>query len=439
MRVRFPRVLFTAAACACFANASRAEVDLRIDARPLGDPIEIHVLAQNAGAPMAGLSADDFAVTLDGEPVTEFAMTRPRSLGADVKASVAIVTGFMFVQDVGSGSYAELVRRLKPEDHVSIVKFRFRPSGEFTHLFMSTFPFTQIDPASTIEAVGFLGTDPEFYDSWSWGHAGPSPAIHALEEFEAAEAWLPPGPRALVGAIAPGENQFTERAIADDIAVFNVGYSGENLANFLAKRGAARETGGALVVIEDESQDDLAVRRIGDWLNDAYRLSIPAARVEDCDLHVLGIVVRGETMLQPFARCDSAPDPFVLEMADGVEPGVVLVSPAVTITGIESPVPVEVFGGEYSVGCTSAFTSEPGYLQPLDTVCVRHTTSTLPNDLVQTVLSVGSRWSTFESLTRYFQPPPNPPPSANGGGGPAGAIEILLLLGGLLLRQRLRT
>ena len=246
---------------------------------------------------------------------------------------------------------------------------------------------------------------------------------------------LPVGPRALIGATARDaiQEQLIDRAIENNVALFNVAYEGESLDSFLEKRAATRETGGALVVVNDESQDDLAINRIGDWLNDSYRLIIPAILVTDCGLHALELTVRSQSAVLSFSRCDSRPDPFTFEVADDVEPGVTVVSPVLTITGIDGPVPIEAFGGEYSIGCGTSFTSEPGFLQPQDTVCVRHTSSQLPNDITATVLSVGSSSATFESLTRYFQRPPPPPPT-NGGGGPAGVMEILLLLGALLLR-----
>ena len=411
------------------ARPAQAEMDIRIDARPLGAPIQLHALVEEADAPVAGLSAGDFAVTLDGQPLTELTLTRPRSLGADVKTSVAIVTGWGVRPEVAAGSYENLIRQLRAGDHAAIVKFRYRPNGEYSLLYMSTLPFMEMDgDANTAEAIKFLGRNPELYGRGS----SPLPAMHAIGEFDAAESMLPAGPRALIGGFAPGNSQLEmliDRAIAGDIALFNVAYAGEWLESFLAKRAATRDTGGALVVVNDASQDDLAVSRIADWLNDSYRLSIPADAVTDCDLHALELSVRDQSAVLSFSRCDSNPDPFTFEWADEVEPGVTVVSPVITITGIDGPVPVDVFGGEYSIGCGSSFTSEPGFIQPLDSVCVRHVSSQLPNDSTATVISVGSSWATFESLTRYFQRPPPPSPATSGGGGSMGILDALLLLG----------
>ena len=109
--------------------------------------------------------------------------------------------------------------------------------------------------------------------------------------------------------------------------MFNVAYAREQLDSWLAKRAATRETGGALVVVNDESQDDLAISRIGDWLNDSYRLMIPATLVTDCGLHALELTVRSQSAVLSFSRCDSRPDPFTFEWADNVEPDVTVVCP----------------------------------------------------------------------------------------------------------------
>ena len=140
-------------------EAIPAEVELRVDARHLDEPIQVHALVEESGTPVTGLSANDFIVTLDGQRVSELALTRPRSLGANVPTSVAIVTGLAFAPDVASSSYDNLIRRLRAGDHAAIVKFRYRNFGETTLLYMSMLPFAEIDgDANTAEAIRFLGT-----------------------------------------------------------------------------------------------------------------------------------------------------------------------------------------------------------------------------------------------------------------------------------------
>ena len=98
----------------------------------------------------------------------------------------------------------------------------------------------------------------------------------------------------------------------------------------------------------------------------------PGRRVTDCNPHMLEVTVLGETASAPFVRCDTTPEPLVFARRTGSRPEVVVVSNAVTITSIDSPVRISVHGGEYSLGCRSSFTRAPGIALPGDLVCVRH-------------------------------------------------------------------
>ena len=325
-------------ACTGLASAvdARATVDLRIDARPMDEPIRVHVLVEEAGGPVSGLSAADFAVTLDGNPVTGFELTQPRSQGAEVRASIAIATG--------SSSYANLIRQLKVGDRAAIVKYRNRPIIEAVVQYMSVLPFTVIDGAAgTDSAIEFFEASPAYYATWSYGEVVPWPVFTALDAFDSPPAPLPEGLRVLIGGADTGSfsNQagaLIDRAIASNVSVFSVAYSGVTAT----ERAVARETGGAAVVITDDSQFDDAIARLGVLLNDAYGILIPASAVADCNLHVLDINVRSESTVSTFTRCDATPEPFDLEDTENVAAGARIVSSAATITGIESPVPWKV-------------------------------------------------------------------------------------------------
>ncbi len=384
---------------ACAVDA-RATVDLRIDARPMDEPIRVHVLVEEAGGPVSGLSAADFAVTLDGNPVTGFELVQPRSQGAEVRASIAIATG--------SSSYANLIRQLKVGDRAAIVKYRNRPIPEAVVQYMSVLPFTEIDGAAgTDAAIEFLEASPAYYATWSFGEVRPWPVFTALDAFDSPPSPLPEGLRVLIGGADTGSygNQagaLIDRAIASNVSVFSVAYAGDVLA---ADRAVARETGGAAVVITDDSQFDDAIARLGVLLNDAYDISIPASAVADCNLHVLDINVRSESTVSTFTRCDATPERFDLEDAENVAAGARIVSSAATITGIESPVPVEVIDGDYSIGCGSTFTREPGFIQPLQTICVRHTASDRAGGFTETYLIVGNEWGSFWTVASNSRHP----------------------------------
>jgi len=96
---------------------------------------------------------------------------------------------------------------------------------------------------------------------------------------------------------------------------------------------------------------------------------------------------------------DATPDPFTFTNQSGVTRGTIVVSNAVTVSGIDAPVPVSVINGEYSTGCASAWTSQLGTIGPGQQVCVRHTSATTPSTAVSTTLTVGGIQGTFTSTT----------------------------------------
>ncbi len=74
-----------------------AEVELRVEAQPISDPIQAFVTVTDAnGDLVAGLTAADFAVTLDGVPVViqPSDLTLPPSQDPNQKVSVIFVDGF---------------------------------------------------------------------------------------------------------------------------------------------------------------------------------------------------------------------------------------------------------------------------------------------------------------------------------------------------------
>ena len=128
----------------------------------------------------------------------------------------------------------------------------------------------------------------------------------------------------------------------------------------------------------------------------ASRFRLRFAVAPTRNLHVLEINVRSESTVSTFTRCDATPEPFDLEDAENVAAGARIVSSAPTITGIESPVPVEVIDGDYSIGCGSTFTHEPGFdPEPQQTICVRHTASDRAGGFTETYLIVGNEWGSF--------------------------------------------
>jgi ELWxxDGT repeat protein len=75
------------------------------------------------------------------------------------------------------------------------------------------------------------------------------------------------------------------------------------------------------------------------------------------------------------------------------------VSNSITVTGTDSAVPVAVEGGEYSIGCTTAYTVDASVVNRGQTVCVRHTSTSVPNGTTNTTLTIGGISSAFTTVT----------------------------------------
>ncbi|MGQ0699256.1 MAG: carbohydrate binding domain-containing protein [Panacagrimonas sp.] len=97
---------------------------------------------------------------------------------------------------------------------------------------------------------------------------------------------------------------------------------------------------------------------------------------------------------------DDLPDPFGFTAVSGVAPNSQQTSNTVVLGGFAGTAPISVMGGQYSIGCLAdGFTTAPGTVTSGQTVCVRHTASSLPNTAVETRLAVGGVSGTFRSST----------------------------------------
>lgn len=96
---------------------------------------------------------------------------------------------------------------------------------------------------------------------------------------------------------------------------------------------------------------------------------------------------------------DTTPNPFFFVDLSGAARSTVMTSNAVTITGINTPSPVSVTGGTYSIGCTGTFTATAGTVANGQTVCVRHTSSASFGTATTTTLTVGGVSDAFTTTT----------------------------------------
>jgi subtilisin-like proprotein convertase family protein len=116
---------------------------------------------------------------------------------------------------------------------------------------------------------------------------------------------------------------------------------------------------------------------------------------------------------------DTTPDAFTFTDVSNVPVGTLRTSNAVTVTGINTAAPVSVTGGEYSIGCGTAFTTASGTITTGQTVCVRHTSAAAYSTSTNTTLTIGGVADTFTSTTV-------PPPGSGGTQAFAGGAVTIL-------------
>lgn len=375
---------------------SQAEVGLRVESHPISAPIDAYVWVTEGGEPVAGLTPADFAITLDGAPV-DFALTLPPDQDSTQKVSVVLV---MRNREFGPPpDFSPLIGQLDVGDFVSVVKF----AADFDNPRLGglwVLPFTEIDDGPGSDQIqGFIEEPHQL--TFTGGRFMFDGLMEGMAQFEAASATLPEGPKAIVtdaccGGRGISLSEIVARANADRIPIFNVFNSG--LATYpdidAEQKVLARSTGG----IHVRGRNPIA--SMGSWLTDGYRVTIPHTAIGDCRWHKLGVTVGEESRSVTYSRCDSTPDPFGLRDLYDVDLSKRVRARAV-ITGIDGPALVQVHGGQYSVGCTTSYTTEPGRIRPGQSICVRHTSAETGGQEVATLLIVGGVSDWFTSTTAF--------------------------------------
>ncbi len=116
---------------------------------------------------------------------------------------------------------------------------------------------------------------------------------------------------------------------------------------------------------------------------------------------------------------DTTPNAFAFTDLSNTAVATLQTSGAVVITGINAAAPVSVAGGEYSVGCSGAFTTAAGTVANNQTVCVRHVSAAGYATATNTTLTVGGVADNFTSTTL-------PPPGSGGTQSFAGGTVSVL-------------
>jgi hypothetical protein len=391
-----------------------AGVEVRVESRPMEQPIDAYVLVKDGSTPVAGLVAQDFQVMLDGVPLDQFEFALPPREDPAQRVSVVLVTSAERESPPGfHPDYSALINGLESGDYVSVVRYWFESELPVSRFWgaITVLPFTQLDNGQGSEAISdFLQASAPTgsQDGRKYLLDG---LRRGLREFAAPDVPLPDGPKAIVtiagGAFSWKYSLSDVIGAANDLSIpiFNVGYGsgGSGGAYVSAGEALAKDTGGFRVRLARENGEfkvDVALAKMAKRLEDSYRITLPQDVVTDCERHVLEIVVRGEASSRRFVRCDTTPEPFTFDELTDVAIDTVVVSEPAIITGFDTAVRVDVVGGEYSIGCRAAFTSEPRVIQPGQSVCVRHRAASESGWETTTSLHVSGVSASFTSTTR---------------------------------------
>jgi len=309
-------------AAAFFAGPASAAIDLRVESRPIGNPIEAYVTVTDAaGNPVGGLTAASFTVLLDGNPITiqpgDFSL--PPSANPDKSVSVVIVMDYSgsiegdprtamvdavvdFINAMSVGDYAAIVK-FNSITGASIVQSFLRIDGAnntgiLVNAAMSSYPAPDQAPTNLYDAINV-----------------------ALDHFVSPPAGvtLPPGPRAVI-AISDGKDNASintlefviDKASSLGIPLFTIaagtpGTSGSNVMNSLAAR-----TGGSYISAPSSAAVEGAYATISSQLDNGYLLSFVSS-ITDCNPHTLSVTVAGHgTVETRFTRCDATTGPVTV-------------------------------------------------------------------------------------------------------------------------------
>lgn len=184
-------------------------------------------------------------------------------------------------------------------------------------------------------------------------------------------------------SVITSSTTITGITVATPISISNGEYSINN--------GAFTSTAGTV-----ENNDTVTVRNTNS--------ALPATTVTST-LTVGGVSADFESTTE---NADTYPNAFTLQpnvatlaLLDEIQ-----TSQTVTISNINTPSPVSITNGEYSINGGS-FTSASGTVNPADTITVRHTSSGTFSTAVTSSLDVGGRTATFVSTTEAADTTPD--------------------------------
>lgn len=270
-------------------------LQLRVEARPIEQPIRVWVTVRNPdGEPVLDLADDQFEFDLPAGVQPEFDFTLPGNNGDPMGTSVALVMDYSATirdfQDEVEQASEDFIDQMQPEDFAAVIKFNQ------TQGINALQPFTQTDAAGKDALIAQIYTPYE---------GGGTPFFGALEfalnKFTTTETDLPLGPKAVV-ALADGDNNVAplsgagavELASQQGIPIFTIGLGNVNdnpdwLNNLTL---LANNTGGSYfdATTDPETQVAEAYQAATDLLNNAYLFKFDST-ITDCNPHTITVRV----------------------------------------------------------------------------------------------------------------------------------------------------
>jgi VWFA-related protein len=323
-----------------------AEVKLRVEARPVTEPINVFVTVTNGGGnPVGGLDDTDFTVLVDGVEVVSPTFSLSPNQDPDKQASVVFAMDYssstLSAQPAMEQAVLTFLDSMQIGDYAAIIKF----NNTNTQRVAVLQPFTMIDNASGSSALEGAVRTP-------YSGSG-SPVIDAIEvavqQFvNRCEYHLLDGPKVVL-LVSDGRDNVSEfelgkivtDAIEEGISVFSVAIgafsapaSGTETGGQLL-REFAFQTGGQYYEAPDDQAIKEAYEAVSQLLQNEYLLTFPSA-IDDCDEHTVEVRVTNQ---------NPATSTFTRRTCGTVTP-----PPTGDVGGTPAPPPAGDVGGTPSTG-----------------------------------------------------------------------------------------
>jgi VWFA-related protein len=285
---------------------AHAAVSVRVDARPVAEPIEAFVDVTDAtGRPVSGLSAADFTLLVDGAAVASPNFSLPPAQGTSRVSVVFAMDMSQTVQQAALEPMRDAVNAfidsMQSGDYAAIVKFNNTNAARASVVQA----WTPIDDGGGGDSMLKSAVSAPYPGSGSNILDGVALAIDQLRTPSVA---LPAGPKAVV-LISDGRDNASTTTLAtvlgaanaSSISVFTIGVG--NVGGTLMQ-DLASGTGGQYLAAPTGAEIAGAYQRIASMLLNEYLLTFTSS-ITDCNAHTLEVRVTGQTAVStPFTRCD---------------------------------------------------------------------------------------------------------------------------------------